>query len=263
MNRRRHLFVSATAAVLSGLLVYGVYVLQLRQVKFQETVDVVVPVRFVAAGERLTPDMLGMKQIAKASYSEGMLKSKSELGGMEVVVPLGADEPLLQWKIDKFRLLPSGKQSTFGIPRDYVLSISNGIRAGDKVVVYVSGDVLESARLFPEAVTVASVKTAGNVEIDDMNNSGLKSMASGDKEAMYAARRDANGTIDAINLNLTEEQWLRLDGLCKGGKSRIVIAYSAESLDVGDAGTVGTAGMAGKADGAGKMGKAGKAGEGP
>ncbi|NBD24373.1 SAF domain-containing protein [Paenibacillus glycinis] len=233
MNRKRNILISVTAALLSALLVYGVYVLQLRQVKFQETVDVVVPVRFVSAGERLTPDMLGMKPIAKASYSESMAVSRDELNGMEVVVPLGADEPLLRWKVDKFRLLPTDSQSTFGIPRDYVLSVSNGIRAGDKVTVYASGDSVQSERLFREPVTVASVKTAGNVEIDDMNDSSLKSMANGDKEAMYASRRDANGMIDYINLNLTEEQWLQLDSLCKGGKSKVVIAYSPESLDVG------------------------------
>ncbi|MBO7747846.1 flagellar biosynthesis protein FlgA [Paenibacillus sp. MWE-103] len=240
MNRKRHLLLSVTAALLSGLLVYGVYMLQLRQVKFQETVNVVVPLRFVAAGERLAPDMLGQKQIAKASFTDDMAMSRDELAGMEVVVPLGANEPLLRWKVDKFRLLPSQSQSTFGIPRDYVLSVSNGIRAGDKVMVYVSGEAAGSERLFPEAVTVASVKTAGNVEIDDADNSSLLSMASGDKEAMYASRRDANGMIDYINLNLTEAEWLKLDSLCKGGQSKLVIAYSPESLDVGSPPAEGT-----------------------
>ncbi|WP_219833894.1 SAF domain-containing protein [Paenibacillus sp. R14(2021)] len=233
MNRRRNMVISAAAALLSGLLVYGVYVLQLRQVKFQETVSVVVPVRFVAAGERLTTDMLGTKQIAKALYSPEMSVRGDELSGMEVVVPLGAGEPLLDWKLDKFRLLPSRSQSTFGIPRDYVLSISNGIRAGDKVMLYVSGETVNSARLFQDPVTVASVKTAGNVEIDDTKNPNLMSLANGDKEGMYASRRDANRMIDYINLNLTEDQWLQLDALCKGGRSKVVIAYSSESLNAG------------------------------
>ena len=133
MNRKRNLLISLTAALLSGLLVYGVYMLQLRQVKFQETVTVVVPKQFVQAGERLTSDMLSLKQISKASYVPDMLMDAKEAAGMEAVVPLGSGEPLLKWKVDKFRLLPSRTQSTFQIPRDYVLSVSNGIRAGDKV----------------------------------------------------------------------------------------------------------------------------------
>ncbi|SFT16813.1 SAF domain-containing protein [Paenibacillus sp. BC26] len=235
MNRKRHLWVTASAAVLSGLLVYGVYVLQLRQVKFQETVNVVVPVRFIDAGERLTTDMLGVKQIAKASYVPEMFLHAEEMDGMEVIVPLGANEPLLSWKVDKFRLLPSREQATFQIPRDYVLSVSNGIRAGDKVMLYLSGEAVASARLFAESVTVASVKTSGNLEIDDTSNSNLMSLANSDKEGMYAARRDANGMIDSVNLNLTEAQWLKLDSICKGGNSKVVIAYSSESLDIAEA----------------------------
>ncbi len=232
MNRKRNLLISLTAALLSGLLVYGVYILQLRQVKFQETVTVVVPKQFVQAGERLTSDMLGLKQISKASYVQDMLIDAKEADGMEAVVPLGSGEPLLKWKVDKFRLLPSRTQSTFQIPRDYVLSVSNGIRAGDKVMLYLSGEAVESTRLFEEAVMVASVKSSGNVEIDDTDNPNLMSLASGDKEKMYASRRDANGMIDYINLNLSEAQWLKLDSLCKTGKSRIVIAYSSQSLDI-------------------------------
>lgn len=220
------------AAVLSGLLVYGVYVLQLRQVKFQETVNIVVPQRFVAAGERLSADMLGVKQIAKASYVPEMSMNAGDLVGAEAIVPLGANEPVLKWKVGKFRLLPGRDQSTFQIPRDYVLSVSSGIRAGDKVIVYGSGAEAESVRLFEEPVTVASVKTSGNMEIDDMDDSNLKAMASSDQERMYAARRDANGVIDAINLNLTEVEWLKLDALCKDGASKVVIAYSSDSLDI-------------------------------
>lgn len=232
MNRKRNLTISLTAALLSGLLVYGVYLLQLRQVKFQETVSVVVPKQFVQAGERLTSDMLSVKQISKASYVPDMLLNPKEADGMEAVTPLGSGEPLLRWKVDRYRLLPSRTQSTFQIPRDYVLSVSNGIRAGDKVMLYVSGETVESTRLFKEAVTVASVKSSGNVEIDDTDNPNLMSLASGDKEKMYASRRDANGMIDYINLNLSEAQWLKLDSLCKTGNSRIVIAYSSQSLDI-------------------------------
>lgn len=55
-------------------------------------------------------------------------------------------------------------------------------------------------------------------------------MSSMDKEGMYASRRDANGSIDSINLNLTEAQWLVLDSACKGGTAKLVIAYEASSM---------------------------------
>jgi hypothetical protein len=232
VSRKRNLYITIVAAIIAGLIAYGVYILQLRNVEFQETVSVVAPKQFIAAGEQLRPDMLSYKTIARAALEKNMLQNMDDAIGMETVVPLGNAEPLLDWKIDQYRLLPDREQSTFQIPQEYVRSVSNGIRAGDRVVIYTSTPFDESRRLFSEPVVVASVKSASNQEIEDADNSNLLSMASGDKEKMYASRRDANGTIDFINLNLTEDEWLELDNLCKTGETLLVIAYSSESLDI-------------------------------
>ncbi|XEC94141.1 flagellar biosynthesis protein FlgA [Paenibacillus tarimensis] len=232
MNRKRQLWISLTAALLSGVLVYAVYMLQLKQIELQETVEVIVPNRFVGSGERITGDVLQTKQIAAASYESEMVTDVSQIIGLETAVPLGEGEPLLAWKVAPYRLLPRRDQATFQIPRDYVLSVSNGIRAGDRVVLYVSGQESESARLFEELIVVASVKTSGNQEVDDVKNPNLLSMANGDKERMYASRRDANAMIDYVNLNLSETQWLKIDSLCKHGEAKLVIAFSPASFDL-------------------------------
>ncbi|MWC30675.1 SAF domain-containing protein [Paenibacillus sp. MMS18-CY102] len=234
MNKKRNVAVSVAAAVLSGVLVYGIYALQLRQAESKDMVRVVVPKRFIAAGERIGATDLAYRSIAKSAVREDMVMEPGEADGWEAVVPLGAEEPLLKWKLDRFRLLPDQSQSTFQIPRSYVLSVSNGIRAGDLVVLYVSGEADSSTRLFGKPVKVASVKSAANTEVDDSDQSNLLSLANGDKEQMYASRRDANAMIDYINLNLTEEQWLQLDELCKRGERKLVIAFSPESLNAVD-----------------------------
>ncbi|MFC4601917.1 flagellar biosynthesis protein FlgA [Cohnella hongkongensis] len=230
MNRKKQVAISLTAAVLSGVLVYGVYLLQLRQIELQEMTSVVVPKQFIPTGTRLEEAHLTLMDMPLSALSPDMITDLSEAIGLETSMALGGREPLLRWKVDKYRLLPKSGQSTFQIPREYVKSISSGIRAGDEVVVYVSDEATESRRLFPESVSVAGVKTAANLEIDNPKNSNLLSMASGDKEGMYASRRDANGTIDAINLNLTEAQWLELDSACKNGMAKLVIAFQASSI---------------------------------
>ena len=58
MNRRRSLLISVVAAVMAGLLVYGVYVLQVNQVELQQTVQVVVPRDFIRAGVLIREDMV-------------------------------------------------------------------------------------------------------------------------------------------------------------------------------------------------------------
>lgn len=231
MNRKKNLVISLLAAVLSGVLVYSIYVLQLKQIELQETVEVLVPSRFVATGEQLTADMLTTKWIAKASYEPEMATSVADILSLETAVPLGQGEPILSWKVSPYRLMPKRDESTFQIPRDYVLSVSNGIRAGDQVVLYVSGEASASSRLFDQLVTVASVKTSGNLEVDDPKNPNLLSLANGDRQKMYASRRDANAMIDYVNLNLTEAQWLEIDELCKQGQHKLVIAYSPMTMD--------------------------------
>lgn len=232
MNRKRNMWIGIVAAVLSALLVAAMYQLQVRQMMLQETIKVLVPSRFIGTGERITAEMLTVAAIAKSGYSAEMLTDPALALGMETAVPLGAGEPILDWKISLYRLIPGRTQATFQIPRDYVLSVSNGIRAGDKVILYASGAASESVRLFSELVTVASVKSSGNLEVDDPANPNVLSMAAGNKQGMYTSRRDANAVIDAINLNLTEEQWLVIDQLCKQGEAKLVIAFSPLSFEL-------------------------------
>jgi Flp pilus assembly protein CpaB len=71
--------VSLTAAVLSGLLVYGVYLLQLRQVRLQETVDVVVPRQFVAMGTTLSREQLTKRSLPRGAVTEDMMTSVEEV----------------------------------------------------------------------------------------------------------------------------------------------------------------------------------------
>lgn len=230
MNRKRQIAVSLAAAVFSGMLVYGVYLLQLRQIKLQETLNVVVPRQFVPAGARLAMEQLEIRAIPAGAVTADMITDPEEAVGMETAAPLGAGEPLLRWKLDRYRLLPGPGEATFQIPREYVKSISSGIRAGDLALVYLSDESSASRRLFPKPIVVAGVKTAANLEIDNPKNPNLLSMASGNKESMYASRRDANGMIDSINLNLTEDQWLAIDAACKTGAAKLVIAFDSASF---------------------------------
>lgn len=220
---------SVTAAMLSATLVYGLYVLQRQQLERQGTVSVVVPKRFIPAGERMERSDLELARLPIGAYSRDIVTEMDAAVGKETAIPLGQGEAILAWKINEHYLHPRNGESTFQIPKDYIRSISNGIRAGDRVLLYTSGEEGESRRLFQGAVVVASVKNAANVEVDSLKQSHLLSLADNNKDGMYVARRDANAMIEFINLNLTEEQWLAIDHLCKSGGAKLVIAYSPDS----------------------------------
>jgi len=63
--------------------------------------------------------------------------------------------------------------------------------------------------------------------VEAPDDSGRNAMVHSNTEQMYAARREANGMIEHINLNLTEGQWLELDSYCREGQSKLIIAYHA------------------------------------
>lgn len=228
MNRRRNALISIAAALLSCLLVYGVYTLQIRQIELEKTRLVVVPKQFIKPGTLLTADMVELAPIVSSAYRGQMLVRREDAVGLAALVPLGSGEPLLAWKLDRLRLMPGSGQSTFPIPKEYILSLSGTIRAGDLVRVYVSGKD-ESARLLPGDVVVASVRSSANVEVDDPKNPSLYAKAEGDMEKLYASRREANGAIEQISLNLSEQEWLLIDEACRDKRMKLVIALSSAS----------------------------------
>ena len=239
MGRSRNRWLSVTAALLSASLVYGLYMLQRQQLVEQETVAVLAPNRFIGAGERLEQGDLEWIRLPADAYSRDMVTELNFASGKETAIPLGRGEAIRDWKLNEHQLQPLNGQSTFQIPKDYIRSVSNGIRAGDRVLLYASGDGDESRRIFEAPVVVASVKSSANVEVDGLEQSHLLSMADNNKDGMYVARRDANAMIEYVNLNLTEEQWLAIDRLCKSGSVKLVVAYSPESY--GRYGTLGVA----------------------
>jgi hypothetical protein len=230
MNRRKSAVTGLISAVIAGLLVYGVYWLLIKQVELQKTVQVIAPKTLIPAGTLIQADMLEYKQVLVGAYEADMMTELVDVVGTEPYIPLGSKEPILRWKLDKLRLMPGPDQSTFQIPREYILSLSNGIRAGDRVRIYVSGADGESRRLLTDDITVASVKSANNVEVDHPVQSNFSSALRGDEFRMYASRREASGSIDQINLNLTEEEWLKIDYACKDKAAKLVIALTPLSL---------------------------------
>lgn len=233
MSRARHLWIGLLSLAVAAALVYGLLELQQRQGEAQQRIRVIAPRSFVPAGTVLDESLLAWRTIAAAAYERGMLTNMEQAVSYEALTPLGEGEPILAWKLGQYSLLPSAGEATFQIPKEYVMSVSSGIRAGDRVALYISSREGESRRLFERDVAVASVKSSTNAEIDDAHYSSLLARARDEREKLYVSRREANAAIDHVNLNLTEEQWLTIDRLCKGQQHRLVIAF-ASYYPVGD-----------------------------
>ena len=227
--RIRNLLFGALSAAAALAVVWAIHELQLKQLEERRTVNVPVPAAFIPAGTLLAESMLEWIPLEEGALHRETVLSADRIVGMENIVPLGRHEPILSWKLERGRLMPARGEATFRIPREYVLSVSGSIRAGDAVRLFVS-EPGAPRRLFDHDVIVASVRTPSGDEVG-LDASGLEAAAAGDRERLYAHRR-SGGSIDAIELNLTEEEWLMIDRLCSTGL-KLVIALSPELLPAG------------------------------
>lgn len=229
MLRFRRLLISLLAALAAAGLVYAVYMTLLHQVELQETTTVIVPGRFIQEGTVITEELLTHRTVLKAAVDSDMFSQADELIGRQTMIPLGVGEPILGWKLSERLLLPLEKESTFEIPQEYLRSISGGVREGDLVRIYVSGDGNER-RLLLQDVRVASVRLA-----DDSRGSREATELQGqaDQRQQLLAKRTAR-QVERINLNLTEDQWLLLDRASRPDDAKLVIALPGDQtvLDV-------------------------------
>lgn len=225
MLRFRRLLIGLAAAVIAGSLVYAVYVILLKQVEMQETIRVVVPKQFIRAGTVLGEDMLALQSIAKAGVNKEMITDLRSVFGKQALIPLGAGEPVLDWKLSERLFLPQEEEAVFEIPKDYILAISGAVRAGDHVRIYLSNED-NPRRLLINDVRVASVRLSGQRR-DRVDSETRGERTEGNHEALVALR--SGELVESINLNLREEEWLIIDEACRSAdNAKLVIAYPAE-----------------------------------
>jgi len=230
--RIRNLLTGTLSLAAAFAIVWAIHELLLKEAEAGRTVDVPVPASFIPAGTLLEERMLEWIALEEGALHRETVLAAERIVGMENIVPLGRHEPILAWKLDRHRLMPARGQATFRIPREYVLSVSGGIRAGDAVRLFVS-EPGSPRRLFDHDVMVASVRTSSGEEVG-LDAYGPGAAAANDRERLYASRRAA-GVIDAVELNLTEDEWLTIDRLCSTGL-KLVIALSPDVIGAGPEG---------------------------
>lgn len=230
MRRGVTLILLVVAVCVSAILVVALYQLQEKYLNKKQEVRVIAPDQFIPIGHVLKREDLKFVAISHQDESIEMSRNLIPLVGQVAIVALGKDEPIRTWKLSANPIVPREHEATFQIPKSYLFSISNEIRSGDHVQVFVSSPNGSSELLFPQPVVVASVKTSNNQEVEDKVEAGLPNQFRSNDAAVARNRRNANGLIDYVNLNLTEFQWLAIDRLCKSGSARIALAFTNDNF---------------------------------
>lgn len=229
MGRRRTWIALAISVSVAVLVVTVLFRVVQASVLKQQRVWVLAPRHFLPVGHVIAAKDVARIVVFRDSVTDEVVRSKQVLVGRMVAVAMGKHEPFVRWKVSRNAAIPRGDERTFQIPKSYLFSVANELRAGDEVYVYVSARD-GSKQLFERPVRVHAVKTAANQEVTDLAESPFTTAFRSNEQALAASRQNANGAIESVNLNLKPEQWLQIDRLCKDGVAHIALAYTATAV---------------------------------
>ena len=229
MGRRRTWIAIAISVTIAVLLVAVLFRVVQASVLKQQKVWVLAPSHFLPVGHVITAQDVARIVVFRDSVTDETVRSKQALIGQMVAVAMGKHEPFVRWKVARNAAIPRGDERTFQIPKSYLFSVANELRAGDAVYVYVSSRE-GSKQLFEDPVRVHAVKTASNQEVTDLAQAPFSGAFQSNAQALATSRQNANGAIDSVNLNLRPNQWLQIDQLCKAGTAHIALAYTSSAV---------------------------------
>lgn len=226
MRKRQRVFLMFLSFIVSALLIYGMYTMQVQYIRAEQMVPILVANKWLPSGHIVLSTDVRITQYPKSLVTEDMYVLEHDLINKELIIPLGKGEPFSKWKLNSFHLLPKKNEATFQIPSFYIKSIANDVRAGDYIYIYSSNNEGKSELLFSQPVKVASVKSSTNNEIESVLGYEVDALLQSNETALYQHRRKASGIVEHINLNLLSEQWLMIDERCKDGQAQLIIAYT-------------------------------------
>lgn len=203
MNRNRMLFLAVVAILLSGVIAFLAYrMLKTRLGATEETMQIVVAADKLNLGTRLAAQHLRLASWPANAPLEGRFTDPKQVIGRGVVVPLSANEPILESKL-------APKEAGAGLTS----AIPEGMRAVSvKVdnVTGVAGFVVPGTRVDLIAVGTPNTGAGGNnEEVSKIFLENVEVLAAG-----QSVERDAQGkplkNVQVVTLLVTPEDAQKL-----------------------------------------------------
>lgn len=142
------------------------------------------PLKPLQAGDIISSENVQSVLIPITAHDPNAILDLEGIRGQKLKVPLSTNEEFMPWKLANSLLLPSSGQRYYSFKTDALQNVSNMVRRGDRVNVWVEFDTprrfvdanggkqwVGSVKLL-ENLLVAEVKSAEGAEIVDANGSG-------------------------------------------------------------------------------------------
>jgi Flp pilus assembly protein CpaB len=213
------------------------------------TEPVLMAKRYIPAHTVITEEMLYMEQIDSRLKNTNAIHDPKFLIGKETSIPIGTNEQLVNWKIDERRLIPNPGESYFTFKTDAISSVSNMVRRGDYVPIWLEVDesTLQSwsaadnqgsvpgALLVIDQAKVAYVKDAQGQEVVDQGSNKVEQFFYGksdhyDQVDHEQFRAIASADTVSVTYILTDRQYERLVRAQRFGKLKMGLSWQFQTI---------------------------------
>jgi hypothetical protein len=209
------------------MIVFSIYFYFKFTKHYQEavtTMRTLKPLRPLQVGEVISNDNVQAVMIPITAHDSNAITDLEAIRGLRVKVPLSTGEEFSAWKITDVLIAPDEGQRYYSFKTDALQNVSNMVRRGDHVDVWVEFDSprrfidrdgakqwIGSVKLL-ENLLVSDVKSAEGVEIADVNDNGAFSslrvaMAPDEKPDMNRVRASPNAKPEVNTYIMSEEEY--------------------------------------------------------
>jgi hypothetical protein len=182
------------------------------------------PLRPLQVGEMISNENVQSVLIPITAHDANAITDLEAIRGLRVKVPLSTGEEFAAWKLSDVLLAPDEGQRYYSFKTDALQNVSNKVRRGDHVDVWVEFDSprrfidrngekqwIGSVKLL-DNLLVSDVKSAEGIEITDSNDHGAFSslraaMASDEKPDMNRVRASPNAKPEVNTYIMSEEEY--------------------------------------------------------
>ncbi|WP_199624422.1 Flp pilus assembly protein CpaB [Paenibacillus alkalitolerans] len=206
----RKWIVTIVGIAMMAASVYGYSWYANRVEKQIDTTAALMPARLIASGEIIDASMLRKATVPVNALQPGAVTKAADVVGKTAVAPIGPEEQILPWKLADDQITPRDGERYISFKTDDVANVSNMIRRGDRVDVWVEfseakeigGELVGSLKII-EGLRVAGVRTAEGAEVTDTASLDAAFQPTGRQH--QRVRGAANGKPDVNTFIMSEE----------------------------------------------------------
>jgi hypothetical protein len=207
------------------------------------TTAILIAKQYIPAHTKIEGDMIEVVHLDFRLKRDDAWQRLEDVIGKETAIPIGTGEQFIKWKMDILKVAPNPGEQLFTFKTDSIAAVSNMIRRGDEVQIWLELDpnllrsewphvktsLLPGAMKVLTGVKIAYVRDAQGQEVVNKDRglpSIIVSQSPADQIIHEQQRSEATGDIVSVTYVLTEMDYEKLLRAQRYGRLKMGFSYT-------------------------------------